>query len=210
MRFPSKPQAPTSAESRETIGLAFVAALQRLPPRQTAAVVLCDVLGFSTAEVADMMTVTPTVIKGLLQRERTALATDRPESLAPASERGSPVERRTAQRFAEAFADDDIEGVVSLLTDDAWLAMPPARHEYQGANAIAFLIASVTWRPARKFNLVPTMANRQPAFLCYLHGEFAGVLVLDVKSDRISAITHFLDSTPSSLIKAIEARGADR
>ncbi len=118
-------------ESRETVELAFIAALQRLPPRQTAVVVLCDVLDFSTAEAATMLSTSPTTAKGLLQRVRASLAPEvsGPE---PAPGPGSAAERALAQRFSDAFLADDIDAIVALLTDDAWLAMPPAPHEYHG------------------------------------------------------------------------------
>jgi RNA polymerase sigma-70 factor (ECF subfamily) len=111
-----------------------------------------------------------------------------------------PHERDLARRFAQAFTADDIHAVVDLLTDDAWLAMPPAPHEYHGSKAIAaFLHASADWRAERRLRLVPTGANTQPAFGCYLDGSDGprahrtGVLVLTVSNDRISAITRFLD-----------------
>jgi RNA polymerase sigma-70 factor (ECF subfamily) len=114
---------------------------------------------------------------------------------------GSPQERDLTRRFADAFTADDIDGVIALLTDDAWLAMPPAPHEYQGPVAIAaFLHASATWRRHRQLRLVPTRANTQPAFGCYLTeaekqtAHPTGLLVLTLSGDRISAITRFLDN----------------
>jgi len=96
----------------------------------------------------------------------------------------------------------DIDGVVALLTDDAWLAMPPAPHEYQGAAAIAaFLHASAAWRPGRHFDLQPTRANAQPAFACSLAGGPTTVLVLTLRRNRISTITHFLDPRLPSLLE---------
>jgi RNA polymerase sigma-70 factor (TIGR02960 family) len=186
-------------QARETIELAFVAALQTLPPRQTAALLLCDVIGFAVAEVAVMLDASPTAIKGVLQRARAAMA----HPVAPAPGARAPVgarEARLARRFAEAFAADDVAGVVALLTDDAWLAMPPATHEYRGPAAVGrFLRASADWRAERRLVLVPTRANAQPAFGCYLPdsggrvARAAGIVVLTVTPDRISGITRFLD-----------------
>jgi RNA polymerase sigma-70 factor (TIGR02960 family) len=175
--------------SRETIELAFVAALQTLPPRQTAALLLGDVLGFSVPEISGMLDARPTAVKGLLQRARATMAR---------GPKPSPYDAGLARRFADAFSRDDIDGVVALLTDDAWLAMPPAPHEYRGRTDIArFLRASAAWRGARHLRLVPTRANGQPAFGCYLpSGEVAlatGILVLTVGPDGITAITRFLD-----------------
>ncbi len=195
-------QAPGPAQrylDRETVELAFIVALQLLPPRQTAAVLLRDVLGFSTAEVAAMLDTSPTAVKGVLQRARGSLAQSR---TATGAARGSDSaqDRELARRFARAFTEDDIDGIVELLADDAWLAMPPAAHEYHGAEAVAgFLRTSADWRLGRRIRLVPVGANRQPAFGCCLADSTgpteqpAGILVLTVANDRITVITRFLD-----------------
>jgi RNA polymerase sigma-70 factor (TIGR02960 family) len=184
--------------SRETVELAFVTALQQLPPRQTAVLLLVDVLDFSIAEVAPMLDTTATAIKGLLQRARAAVA-----RLDPAASRSvvTSHERDVARRFAHAFVHDDVDAVVALLTDDAWLAMPPAPHTYDGPAAIrAFLDASVGWRSGRRrLTLAPTRANTQPAFGCYLAepdagvARFTGIVVLTVRGDQIAGVTRFLD-----------------
>lgn len=188
-------------ETREAVELAFIAGLQHLPPRQAATLVLRDVLGYSTAEVAAMLRTSETAIKGALQRARASLdqrrqAVDRERTPLPDSTR----ERDLAQRFADAFTADDVDGVIKLLTDDAWLAMPPAPHEYRGPAAIAgFLRVSAAWRGDRRVRLVPTRANRQPAFGFYLTeaaeptAHPTGLIVLTLSGDRIRAITRFLD-----------------
>jgi RNA polymerase sigma-70 factor (ECF subfamily) len=188
-------------EARESVELAFVTALQQLPPRHTAALLLCDVLGFSTAEAASMLDTGSTAVKGTLQRARASLGGRRRVSGhvdAPAP--GSPLERELAERFASAFTAGDVDGVVAMLTDDAWLAMPPAPHEYHGPEAIAgFLEVSAGWSRPRRLRLVPTRANNQPAFGCYLSSPDesitypAGILVLTLADDRIRTITRFLD-----------------
>ena len=189
-------------EARAAVELAFIAALQRLPPRQAAVVILRDVLGFSTSEVAGMVGCSPTAAKGALQRARAALASHR---AAPGHEPpggpGSAAEHDLARRFAAALSAGAVDSVVALLTDDAWLAMPPAAHEYLGPEAIErFLLASVAWRRSRRLELVPTRANGQPGFACYLSrpgGSTAyptGILVLAMSGDRISGITRFLDA----------------
>jgi RNA polymerase sigma-70 factor (TIGR02960 family) len=180
--------------TRESIELAFVAALQRLPPRQAAALVLCDVLGYPLGEAAPMLDATPTAVKGLLQRARTSLGRHRrDEPPAP----GSSEERQLVHRFAEAFTTDDIGALLTLLTDDAWLAMPPAPHEYHGGTAIAaFLRASAAWRADLRLVLRPTRANGQPAFTCRHVGAVerpAGLIVLTLAGDRLHGITRFLD-----------------
>ncbi|WP_432949381.1 RNA polymerase subunit sigma-70 [Kribbella sp. CA-253562] len=318
---------------RETVELAFVTALQRVPPRQAAVLVLVDVLGFTTAEVADLMDTGPTAIKGALQRARAAMRREpgavgkRPQGDAARDEavvdkrrarsdatraeaassdehvfsyatrtvidaaqydvigegreagtegvrferrvsscdgrvvvdsvphtvnaegspagkaqggdsvphtvnaegspagnarggarrRGAPASARVgeggaasdaatatsgewavARRFAEAFVADDIEAVTRLLTDDAWLAMPPASHEYHGRAAIAeFLRASAAGRRGKRLRLDPSGCNFQPGFICYFVDDttlwYTGRFVLTVRGDRISRITRFLE-----------------
>lgn len=197
-------QAPGPATrylARETVELAFVAALQRLPPRQTAALLLCDVLGFSSVEVAAMLDTTAIAVKGALQRARASLDRSRTSGRRAAQADDSTLDRELARRFAQAFTEDDVEGVIKLLTDDAWLAMPPARHEYHGLEAIAaFLQTSADWRAGRRIHLTPVGANAQPAFGCYLadsRGAPAhptGILVLTLRAERIKGITRFLDA----------------
>jgi len=198
---PSDPQA--HLEASEAIRLAFVAALQQMAPRQGAALLLCDVLGFSLSEVAAMLDATPTAVKGLLQRGRAALGRD-PQL--PSRHRAVPGssagDDEVARRFAEAYSVDDVDALVALLTDDAWLAMPPAPHEYHGTDAIAgFLRASAAGRAGQHLGLVPTRANRQHGFVCFLgdagdpRARPSGVIVLDIAAGRITGITRFLEPT---------------
>jgi RNA polymerase sigma-70 factor (TIGR02960 family) len=185
-------------ETRESVGLAFIAALQHLPPRQRAAVVLGDVLGFDRSEVADMLDSTEASVKGALQRARATLDDRRPAgdpegaSLPPSAR-----ERELVGLFASAVERGDTAGLVSLLTDDAWLTMPPEPYEYQGAEAIARFLDDRTVRRGANLRLVPTRANGQPAFGCYLpdpHAPIArpyGLMVLTLGGERITAITFF-------------------
>ena len=188
-------------EQREAVELAFVAGLQLLPPRQAATLVLCDVLGYPTVEAADMLGTTQTAVKGALQRARAALDRTRPAAsvrVAP----GSADEQSLSRRFADAFTARDLDALLALLTDDAWLAMPPAPHEYHGKPAITgFLRVSSSWRGDRRMSLVATRANTQPAYGCYLAGpgdpvgHAAGLMVLTIHGDRIQGMTRFLDNT---------------
>jgi RNA polymerase sigma-70 factor (ECF subfamily) len=193
-------------EIKETIELAFIANLQQLPPRQRAAVVLRDVLGFHTGEVANMLDSTDDSVKGALKRARATL-----EQRLPAPGRASaPLpdsfhERELVRRFADAFEADDVDGIVALLTLDAWLMMPPSRLEYQGQQAIAsFLHQLFASGSGHQNRLVLTRANTQPAFVSYLSdphapiSHAAGVMVLTLKGDRISAITRVLDNSALS------------
>jgi RNA polymerase sigma-70 factor (TIGR02960 family) len=187
-------------ETRETLELAFIAALQHLPPRQRAALVLRDVLGFRTAEVADILDSSVDSVKAALKRARATLEqrlppTDRNRSPIP----NSPRERELVQRFADAFQADDIDGIVALLTEDAWLTMPPSTLEYQGRFLIgSFLRENTNWRRGRRYRLLPTRANTQPAFATYRTDPQApiahatGLVVLTLEGDRIAAITQFM------------------
>jgi RNA polymerase sigma-70 factor (TIGR02960 family) len=195
-------------EIREAVALAFVTALQRLPPRQRVVLVLRDVLGFRAAEVADMLETTEPAVKAALQRARATLekrlpAGDREDAPLPRS----PRERELVGRFADAVESGDVDAVVALLTDDAWLTMPPQPFEYQGHEAIAAFLEDRATRRGRPLRLVPTRANGQPAFGCYLPDPQAetarpygltarpyGLMVLTLEDDRINAITWFGDS----------------
>jgi len=198
----TSPEPATRYETREAIALAFVAALQHLPPRQRAVLVLRDVLGFAAAETAAMLDSSETSVKGALQRARATLdgrlpAGDRERAPLP----HSPHERELVRRFADAVEGGDVESIVALMTGDAWLTMPPYPFEYQGHAAIAAFLhdrARIRGAPLR---LLPTRANGQPAFGCYLPDEQAaparpyGLMVLTLGGDRLSAITWFGNSS---------------
>lgn len=189
-------------EAREAIELAFIVGLQQLPPRQRAALVLRDVLGFQTSEVAAILETSEASVKGALQRARAALDA---RDVAGARERaplaGSAEERALVGRFADAVEGGDIDEIVSLLTDDAWVRMPPAPHEYQGRAAIAHFLDNRAALRGGPLRVVPTRANGQPAFGCYFpapHTAIArpyGLIVLTLDGDLISAITWFSDTS---------------
>jgi RNA polymerase sigma-70 factor (TIGR02960 family) len=185
--------------AREAIELAFIAALQRLTPRQAAVLVLCDVLGYPLDEVAPMLDTTPTAIKGLLQRARGAIERHHDPARGAPPAPGSAQESQMANRFAEAFAGDDFDTLVSLLTDQAWLAMPPAPHEYHGVPAIiSFLRTSTAWRVSQglRIRLHATRMNGQPAFASQFVGDAferpGGLIVLTLAGDRLSGMSLFL------------------
>jgi RNA polymerase sigma-70 factor (TIGR02960 family) len=188
-------------EAKEATGLAFMTALQHLPPRQRAVLVLRDVLGFPTTEIAEMLDSSQPSVKGALQRARATLqaelpAGDRERAPLPNSPRG----RELVGRFADAVERGDIDSIVALLTDDAWLTMPPLPHQYQGHEAIAAFLSDRAILRGAPLRVVPTRANTQPAFGCYLPVPRAaiahayGLLVLTLEGDRISAITWFSDT----------------
>ncbi len=120
------------SDAKESIELAFVTALQHMPPRQRAVLVLRDVLGYPAAEAAGMLGTTEASVKGALQRARAALQAQLPVARDFAPLPGSPRERQLAGRFATAVEAGDIDAVLTLLTSDAWLTMPPEPYEYQG------------------------------------------------------------------------------
>jgi RNA polymerase sigma-70 factor (TIGR02960 family) len=188
-------------EARESIELAFIVALQHLPPRQRAALVLGDVLGFRTAEVAEMLDTGEASVKGALQRARAALGArlpgaDRERAPRPNSAR----ERQLVGRFADAVESGDLDDIVALLTDDARLTMPPQPLEYQGQAAIAAFLRHRAELRGAPLRVVPTRANTQPAFGCYLpdaHAAIArpyGLIVLTLEGDAVAAITWFADT----------------
>jgi len=187
-------------ESREAIALAFVAGLQRLPPRQRAVMVLRDVLGYPAAEAANLLGVSEISVNSALQRARSTLATLAPGRTGrdTASAPRSPRERELTSQFADAFQAADIERLVALLTDDAWLTMPPEPLEYQGRVAITEFYLTRAWWGTRFPRLLPTRANGQPAFGYYLPDDpdtpvarAHGLFVLTMADDKVSAITRF-------------------
>jgi RNA polymerase sigma-70 factor (TIGR02960 family) len=189
-------------ETREAVALAFVAALQHLPPQQRAVLVLRDALGFRASEVAEMLETSEAAVKGALQRARAGLD----ERLGPGERESAPAphsagERELAASFADAVEQGDVEAVVSLLTDDAWLTMPPQPFEYQGHDAIARFLRERADLRGHPLRMVATRANGQPAFGCYLPSPQAaiarpyGFMVLTLAGERISAITWFADSS---------------
>ena len=194
------PEPAARYEARESIELAFIVALQGLPPRQRAALVLRDVLGFRTAEVADMLETSEVSVKGALQRARATLDARLPADRERAPRPDSAAERRLVDRFADAVERGDVDGMVALLTGDALLTMPPQPLEYQGQAAIAAFLehrAELRGAPLRVF---ATRANSQPAFGCYLPDPRAaiarpyGFVVLTLEGNGIAAITWFADT----------------
>jgi RNA polymerase sigma-70 factor (TIGR02960 family) len=184
-------------EQAETISLAFVTALQILPPRQLAVLVLRDVLGFHANEVAEMLDSTIDSVNSLLKRARAGLqrrlSADADREPAPAPD--SPSEQATVGEFVRAYESGDLDALVALLTDDVFLSMPPLPLEYEGIEVATRFYATMIGS-GRRFDLVPTRANGQPAFGAYLrapsgirHGT--GLLVLTLAGDRISSVTRF-------------------
>jgi RNA polymerase sigma-70 factor (ECF subfamily) len=185
-------------EQTEAISLAFVTALQVLPARQRAVLILREVLGYHANEVADMLDSTVDSVNSALKRARASLR----HRLPPTGERepppvpDSPTEQALAARFASAYESGDVDSLVALLTADVRVTMPPIPLEYHGRDAVARFYASVLRRD-RPYDLVPTRANDQPAFGVYVRAPAGGIrhgsglYVLTLTGDQISAITRF-------------------
>lgn len=199
--LPSPMPGPEEAvEAREQIGLAFVTAMQLLPPKQRVTVVLRDVLGWTAREVADHLGDSVPAVNSALQRGRERLQRERDERTlarmhAPAD---ASAEARVMRRFQEAWASVDVEGLVALLAEDALLTMPPEALRFEGSAAIGDFFATVpVGGRLDRIKLVPTRANRQPALAAYAdehdEGSFDayGVMVFAIEGDRIHGITGF-------------------
>jgi RNA polymerase sigma-70 factor (TIGR02960 family) len=187
-------------EQTEAISLAFVTALQVLPPRQLAVLILRDVLGFHANEVAYMLDSTVESVNSALKRARANLQRRLPPTAErePAPAPDTPSERAIVGEFVRAYESGDVDALVALVTDDVFISMPPMPLEYEGSDVVARFYASI-FRSGRSFDLVPTRANGQPAFGAYLraptgirHGT--GLLVLTLTGDRICAVTRFENS----------------
>jgi len=189
-------------EAREAISVAFVTALQLLPPRQRAVLILRDVLGFRASEAAGVLDCTEGSVTSALKRARAGLEYRRERSAGRTPPTpGSARERELVQRFTQAYEAGDVHAVVALLTDDAWLIMPPVPLQYQGRELAARFFAATGFRPGRRARLVPVRANGQPAFGLYVRdphvpiAHASGILVLTLAGSQISAITGFLDNS---------------
>jgi RNA polymerase sigma-70 factor (ECF subfamily) len=181
------------AEERETIRLAFVAAIQRLPPRQRAALLLRDGLGWSSREVADLLGSSVASVNSALQRARSAV-----ENVPESPPR--PTELALASRYLAAWEAADIPALAELLREDAELAMPPTPTWYRGRDDVAaFLDATFARIPAVR--LAPTRANGQPAFVVYDGAEPIAIKVLTCDRRLIRALTGFTDA---SLFRAFD------
>jgi RNA polymerase sigma-70 factor (ECF subfamily) len=204
-RLPAEDEAASPEaryEQRESVELAFTAALQHLPPLQRAALILTDVLGFSPGEVAETLEATPPSIYSALQRARKATEERLPtrsqqESL---GELGDERLRDIVDRFMEAWESADVESLSALLTDDCVMAMPPWAEWFNGRAAVTDFLSRAPLSPGKSWKLVPTRANGQPALACYwsdgdggpLNAE--GIIVLSLTGEgRVSEFTSFRD-----------------
>jgi RNA polymerase sigma-70 factor (ECF subfamily) len=202
-------------EQTESISLAFVTALQVLPPRQLAVLILRDVLGFHASEVAGMLDSTVESVKSALKRAHASLRRRWPttDDREPPPAAGSPAEDAIVAKFIRAWESADLGALVALLTDDVFMSMPPMPFEYDGRDVVAGFCACL-FGAGRRTDLVPTRANGQPAFGTYLrapggisHGT--GLYVLTLSGTRICAMTRFENSVLPSFGLPRSMRGLD-
>jgi RNA polymerase sigma-70 factor (ECF subfamily) len=185
-------------EQNEAISLAFVAALQLLSPRARAVLILRDVLGFSTREVAGAIEATDDAVAMALSRAR-ALVRARAQS--PPGPAGRPVEAAVVRGLVEAFTAQDVGRVVSLLTADVKITMPPLPAVWQGRNRAAEFLSGVVFRLVPEARFIETRANRQPALAVYARDEAnglwraSGLLVVTVAGYQVSGLTRFESHT---------------
>jgi RNA polymerase sigma-70 factor (ECF subfamily) len=184
--------------ARESVQLAFVAAIQQLPPRQRAALMLCDVLGWASAEAAKLLESTTASINSALQRARETLSKSYSDRRPPIQSPPTPAQQKLLGRYLRAWEGHDVDGFVAVLREDATAVMPPWLQWFIGREVIGTFFAAA-WKACEGLHLVQTSANGQPAFAVY---EFSGaykrwnahsIHVLTLENDAISSITLFLD-----------------
>jgi RNA polymerase sigma-70 factor (TIGR02960 family) len=181
-------------ESREAISLAFVTAVQLLPPNQRAVLLLRDVLGYRASEAATILAITEDAVTGALKRARASMAAARPTRPPAAT---GPAERALLDRFVAAFTGSDVDALLALLTDDVWVRMPPLPFEYRGTEAVRRFFTAIGGHRRRIGRMVPVRANGQPGWGEYVRDpvtgglHLAGVVTIALAGDRICEITRF-------------------
>jgi RNA polymerase sigma-70 factor, ECF subfamily len=191
-------------ELRESVELAFIAALQHLPPRQRAALILRDVLGFSAREAADVLEATPASIDSALKRARQTVDECLPQRDQQATLRqlDDADLRRVVDGYVDAWQRDDVDALAALLAEEAVFAMPPHTNWFRGREAIAEFLRAFPMSEGNRWRLVPVRANGQLAFGHYEwreeRGQFVAhaIDVLTLSGDRIAEMTAFMDPEP--------------
>jgi RNA polymerase sigma-70 factor, ECF subfamily len=186
-------------EQRESVELAFVAAVQHLPGNQRAALLLFEVLGFSAREVAETLDTTTASVNSALQRARKVVHELRPEQSQQQTLRalGDARLRELVTGYARALEEGDADTLVAMLTADATWSMPPIPSWYRGHAAITDFLVRLPLR--ERWRHLPVRANGQQAVACYIWDEEAGAFVgriidvLTLRGDRIAAVTAFID-----------------
>ena len=189
------PDAAVQVEEKDTIRLAFVAALQHLPARQRAVLILRDVLRWSAAEVAEALETTAVAVNSALQRAHAQLEKQRPTPDGPTPEL-TDVQRQLLDDYVEAFWRKDIDRIVSLLTAEATWEMPPFTGWYSGSTTIGELIATQCPGGSHDMPMIATWANGQPAYGLYMRTPDGGfrpfqLQVLELEGDRVRHVSAF-------------------
>ena len=187
-------------EQRESVELAFIAALQHLPSRQRAVLILREVLGFSGAEVAEALNTTPASVYSALQRAHQTVDERLPEQSQQATLRALGDERlhELVGAYVAAWERGDVETVVAMLTEDVTLTMPPRPTWFAGRADVAEFFRVLPLAPGRRWRAVPATANGQPAVMKHRWdddlGRFTphGVNVLTLRGAKIASISAFL------------------
>jgi len=194
--------------ARETVQLAFVAAIQLLPPRQRAVLLLCDVLGWAAAEAATLLESSTASINSALQRARETLAKHYPGGRPKGAPQSNPVQQKLLDRYLDAWQRHNVNGFVALLKEDATVTMPPWREWFVGRDTIGSFFGAA-WKTCNGLRLVPTGANGQPAFAVYElgSGPYArwaahSIHVLSLDQEIISTITMFVPPIGPDLFKS--------
>jgi RNA polymerase sigma-70 factor, ECF subfamily len=188
-------------EQRESVELAFVAALQHLPPAQRAVLILRDVLGFSGAEVADVLETSPDAVYSALQRAHKTVDERLPEQSQQATLRslGDDNLRELVTAYVDAWERTDIDALAAKLAEDAVFTMPPQPTWFRGRDAIAAFLSERPFNGRFRWRVLPTRANGQPAFGHFGWDDGAnafvphGIAVVGVDAERIADITIFRD-----------------
>jgi RNA polymerase sigma-70 factor (TIGR02960 family) len=184
-------------EAREAMSLAFITAVQLLPPRQRAVLILRDVLGFPARDAARMLESTEESVTSALKRARATMQDHQEASEDPAPPAGSATEQELVAQLTRAYEMADIDELITLLTEDVLLTMPPAPLEYMGRELVARFLTAVVFEPGLDFRMIPSRANGQPALGVYAREPTApvfeptGVLVFTLAGAKVSAITRF-------------------
>jgi RNA polymerase sigma-70 factor (TIGR02960 family) len=186
-------------EASEAISLGFITALQKLPPRQRAMLILRDVLDFPAREVARILGTTEESVKSALKRARATVQRQFPSSdgREPPPPRGSAAEQDLVNRLTRAYQNGNVDALVALLTEDVLMTMPPIPLEYQGRELVARFLRAAIFLPGIAGRPVPARANGQPALVMYIPdpqsgiAHASGVLVFTLSGSRVSAITRF-------------------
>jgi RNA polymerase sigma-70 factor (ECF subfamily) len=188
------PGPETRYQQSESISLAFVRGLQLLPPRQLAVLILRDVLGFHADEVAEMLDTTVESVNSALKRARASLETQGQRNASTPASRALP-EQAMVAKFVSAYEAADLDALVALLTDDVFMSMPPVPFEYLGREPVRSF-CTMLFGSDRRFDLLLTRANGQPAFAPYLRlpsgpRPAIGLCTLTLRSDGICELSRF-------------------